>query len=270
MVEQQTSIASSPTISLDDQARQSIVTVMFSLDINIINWIGSTYYDAHTMKQENGSILLVPNAEFYECPKCKQVKSSNTDIAKLYSECSGTKQKSHDTIPTKPLNWKPLFSKSGINYILGSIYAMINANIQTGNFGKNELDVKKKAELDERLMWTAFDSSVYSWASILDDRKTNVALWIVGEDGNDKKVIEVFNVGFLARELVNMTINIYSSLTKGKGMEAVSKLMESRSHIEQEIINRTQREETVEDIKKRTHGGIFGNIGNVLKSTFDK
>ena len=248
---------SSPSISLDQLSRQSIVEVIFSLDVNVVNWIGSTFYDSHTSKLENGNTVLVPNSEFYKCPKCNAVKSANTDIVKLYAECNGDGKKPHERTPTEPLNWRPLLTKAGINYTLGEIYAFVNANIQTGNFGKSENDVKKKAQMEDRLLGTAFDKSLYVMASILDDKTRCIASWLLVDGG--KELPKVFNIGFLTATLINMTYNNLASLTKGRDMSAVSKILESRSHIEQEIRNVSERQETQQEIQKKGWG-ILGNI----------
>ena len=71
------------------------------------------------------------------------------------------------------------------------------------------------------------------------------------------------NKGFLSSVKTEYTLNIWASMSKGKNLEAVGKVLENRAHIEQEISNKTERAETEHSLSQKSGGlGDLFSFGN--------
>lgn len=254
---------STTSVSLDTHtdSRQGIIPVMFGLPSDLLSWIANTWWDGKIETTEDGKTLLVPNAEYYKCPLCEEIYS--VAWYPLYQECSGTKENPHAKVLTTPTNWHPLCSRTGISYLLGQLQANINSNIQTANFGKTSLDVKGNTDLDMRFLNTAAETSIAIMGSMLSN-PNNYAGWLL-EDKTFSVLPQVFNIPFLTSVMTEMGINIYSSFSKGKQLAAVSKLLENRAHIEQEILNKSERSALEQQLSEHNNSGngLF-NLSNIL------
>lgn len=230
---------SNTSISLDNHgdSRQGIITVMFGLPDELAAWVANTWWDGKIEMNEDKKRVMIPNAEYYKCPVCKETYSASS--SPLYSECRGTKDKPHKKRITIPVDWHPLCSRTGISFLLGQLQANINPNIQTGNFGKNMLDVENKVDQDSRFLRMSVKTGIAIIGSLLSN-KDNYAPWLL-DDKTYQRLPQVFSIPFLTSVMTETGMNIYSSYTKGKGLAAVGKVLDTRAHIEQEITNKSER-----------------------------
>lgn len=220
----------SPIINLSEMNKESIVKVMFGTDDRLVDWHLNDFYDSHLEKSDKGDPLIVPNANVYKCPKCGAIKRKDSSMLRAYTTCAGSKKRSHTSVYTQPIDWKNKLSRAGISFMLGQIGAAINANIGTANYGKSATDVKKNAEMEDRLMYGAYFVSCSILAILISEYKTYVADWVIKE----KQLANIFSEPFCANFIVQMSYNILGNLSKGKGMEAIAKVLESRIRTETE------------------------------------
>ena len=247
------------TLSFNEEGRSGIIEIMFNLDQDLVEWIASTFWDGKVKYDENGKPYIMPNVDYYLCPTCNTKKSTSLGITNLYASCRGTPEKPHELIGTVPLEWRPKVSKTGLGYLVGKLHAKINPNIKTGNFSKTATDAKNHAEQEDIFKWISFKSAVADIDSLLANAQY-IAPWIM-EDINNLPV--VFNIGFLSSVKTEYTLNIWASMSKGKNLEAVGKVLENRAHIEQEISNKTERAETEHSLSQKSGGlGDLFSFGN--------
>lgn len=255
-----TSIAVGVTENAD--RRQSIVNVIFGENAaDLMKWAANTFWDGQIIKDEKtGKTLMVPNSEYFKCAICKAMYPTSYSN---YYHCRGTTTAPHEKILTEPVDWHPLASRTGLSFINGQIIANINSNIQTANFGKTTNDVKQNTDMDMRLLRSAIKTATAIMGSFLSN-KDNYASWLL-EDKSYSRLPEVFNIPFLTATMTNLALNLYASYSKGKGMAAVAKVLENRAHIEQEILNKSERsaqEMTTSQSNSGALGGLFNlNLG---------
>ncbi|MEM3846240.1 MAG: hypothetical protein QXS81_05025 [Candidatus Micrarchaeaceae archaeon] len=242
-------------IIFDQSNRTGIIDVLFQMPPELINWIASVFYDSHL----TGNTLF-PNVDFYECPTCKAIKPTATGAIQLYGVCKGTKDNPHPPTTTIPMDWRPITSKKGITYLLGEINSLVNSNISTANFQTSESDVKKNASIEDNMLLVAFDKAQYVMASMIDNRTEYLADWLLKDE---KTLLKTFNMNFIASVLVSMTKNIQAAMSKGKSMAAVKSVVENRARVEQEITNKTERQEATQQISQ-SNGGLFSGIKNIF------
>lgn len=236
--------------------RQGIIEVVFALDPSVMSWIANTFWDGKIYKNKDGKSTMVPNSEYYRCPICQAIKSAASNIVALYQECRGTKDHPHEPHLTDPIDWHPIGSRTGVSFLCGQLVANINPNVQTGNYGKNSMDITNKADLDSRFMKLATKHAEGITAGFLSN-KDNFAAELMA-DKSYVMLPQVFNVPFLTTMITNLAINLSASFTKAKGMEAVAKIVENRAHIEQEIMNRSERDVTEQQFNRGQ--GILGGL----------
>ncbi|MEM3846347.1 MAG: hypothetical protein QXU98_11690 [Candidatus Parvarchaeota archaeon] len=242
-------------ITFDQSNKTGIIDVLFQMPPELINWVASVFYDSHL----SGNTLF-PNVDFYQCPVCKAIKPTATGAIQLYGICKGTKDNPHPPTTTIPMDWRPICSKKGITYLLGEINSLINSNISTANFQTSENDVKKNATIEDNMLLVAFDKAQYVLASIIDNRTEYLADWLLKDE---KTLLKTFNMNFIASVLVSMTKNIQAAMSKGKSMAAVKSVVENRARVEQEITNKTERQEATQQISQ-SNGGLFSGIRNIF------
>jgi len=244
------------SIEPDKAQRQGIIDVVFNLDPNVMNWLANTFWDGKLSTKRDGMTVMVPNSEYYICPTCHSTKSTALNIPSLYQECRGSKENPHPVTVTVPLDWHPIGSRTGVSFLVGQLHANINPNIQTGNYGKSTTDVVNKADLDSKFTKMAVKTAEAIVASFLSNAN-NFAPGLL-EDKSYERLPQVFNVAFLTTIITEVAINLLASYTKGKNMAAVAKILETRAHIEQEIMNRSERSATEEAISRS--GNALGNL----------
>ncbi len=245
------------SISLNnDVGHQGIITVMFDMNKSIYDWVANTWWDGKIIIDDDGKIEMIPNSDYYKCPICEILKS-----IKIYNykECSGTHIKPHELIATIPQNWYPLLSRTGISAVIGDLEMSINSNIQTANLTKNSNDIMAKSDLDSRLVNLATHMAIASVGALLCDT-SNYAPWLL-EDPELKQLPIKFSLPFLEKAMTTLAHNYLASYTKGKGMEAIDKILTNKSVIEQQITNKSERALTEQTTSSSTNGlwsGLFG------------
>ncbi len=251
----------STSIAVDNgsENRLGIINVMFYLDPNILNWAAGTFYDGKIVTTDDNKQIIVPNSERYTCNICHSTKSVNDWD---YSVCKGTPEKPHPPTYRTPIDWHPLTSRTGITCLLSQLQIGMNSNIQTGNFSKNLNDIKGKADLDTRLTNLATNQAISGIGAVLSNPK-NYADWLL-QDKTYALLPEVFNIPFLENVMTGLAINLLASLSKGKNMEAVSKVLENRAHIEQEITNKSERSQLEQQLDRNNNSG-WGGLFNFIK-----
>lgn len=222
----------SPSINITESSREGVINVMFHMDLKILDWLFNTFYDSHIETSggsENQTIDAVPNATYYLCPVCKAHKNKEASVVKSgYLLCSGTKVKPHQSAYTTPMDWKPILKKTGLYYLLGQANSSLNANIATANLSVGEADLARKYSLEDRLSYISWYLSYSMIAVVVGQYHNYVADWVI----NEKKLHSVFSVGFCTNFIISMSNNIKANSTKGKGMAAAGKVMDT--HISSE------------------------------------
>ena len=255
----------SASISVDNnlESRLGIINVMFTMPKEILSWAAGTFYDGKIEVITDSSsmnaaqrAILMPNSERYRCIVCGATRSTaDWD----YTTCKGTKDVPHSPEYRIPVGWFPLCSRTGISYLIAQLQMGINPNIQTANFGKNINDIKNKADLDSKLTNLAVNMAISIMGSLLSN-KNNYADWLMASP-NYELLPQVFNVPFLESTMTSLAANLLASYTKGKNMEAVGKVLETRARIEQEITNKTERNAQEQQITQNNSNkntwGIF-------------
>ena len=256
----------STSISVDTNAetKLGIINVMFTLDKNILSWAAGTFYDGKIEQVDNPfsdlqKTIIVANSDQYTCVICGETRTkSDWD----WAVCKGTKEKPHKQEYRKPLDWYPLVSKTGLSFLLSQLQMGINPNIQTANFGKNINDIKNKADLDSKLTNLAVNQAIAIIGALLSN-KNNYAEWLL-TDPSYNVLPQVFNIPFLTSTMTALAANLLASYTKGKNMEAVGKVLETRTRIEQEITNKSERsaqeQQITQNKNNRNSWGIFEGL----------
>lgn len=257
----------STSISIDTnhESRLGIINVMFTLDRSILSWAAGTFYDGKIELIEDQSspsepkTVLVPNSDKYKCPKCNETRTrADWD----WAICRGSKESPHKAEYREAVEWYPLTSRTGISFLLSQLQMGINPNIQTANFGKNINDIKNKADLDSKLTNLAVNQAISIIGALLSN-KENYAKWLL-VDPSYVLLPQVFNVPFLASTMTALASNLLASYTKGKNMEAVGKVLETRTRIEQEITNKSERSAQEQQITQNNNNrgswGIFEGL----------
>lgn len=258
--------STSISLNSNDESRLGIINVMFTLDLSILNWAAGTFYDGKIDTIEdtntlNGSkkTVLVPNSDKYICKTCGQVRTKEDWDWMI---CKGTKENPHPPEYREPMEWFPLCSRTGISFLLAQLQMGINPNIQTANFAKNSNDVQNKADLDSKLTLLATNQAISIIGSLLSN-KNNYADWLIRSPAYEL-LPQVFNVPFLTSTMTALAINLLASYSKGKNMEAVGKVLETRTRIEQEITNKSERSAQEQQItsnnNNRNSWGLFESL----------
>jgi hypothetical protein len=255
----QNNTSTSIAVDSGSENRLGIINVMFYLDPNILNWAAGTFYDGKIVTTDDKKQIIVPNSERYTCNICNDTKTINDWD---YATCRGTKENPHPPNYRTPVDWHPLTSRTGITCLLSQLQIGMNSNIQTGNFSKNLNDIKGKADLDTRLTNLATNQAVSGIGAVLSNPK-NYAEWLL-TDKTYSRLPEVFNIPFLENVMTGLAINLLASLSKGKNMEAVSKVLENRAHIEQEITNKSERSQLEQQLDRNNNSG-WGGLFNFVK-----
>ena len=218
----------SPTLNITEASREGLVNVIFRLDPKIVDYVFNTFYDSHIENRgtsENPIIDGIANSTYYECPTCHDRKNRDTAIiAQSYQMCSGKMENPHTPISTYPIDWRPILKKAGLRFILGQVNIGLNTNVSTGNLSGADGDVKNKITLEERLRYLAWFQSYSMLAVIVGYPSLYVSDWVVEQ----KKLHNIFSMGFCTNFIVDMSYNILSNMTKGKNMATVSKVLETK------------------------------------------
>jgi hypothetical protein len=265
----------STSIAIDssNESRLGIIAVMFTLDKSILSWAAGTFYDGKletiddVNSQGNQKVVLVPNSDKYCCQYIYKNEDGTTRVCGEtrtksdwdWAVCKGTKEKPHKAEYREAVEWYPLVSRTGISFLLSQLQMGINPNIQTANFGKNINDVKNKADLDSKLTNLAVNQAISIVGALLSNRN-NYADWLL-KDPHYNILPQVFNVPFLTSTMTALASNLLASYTKGKNMEAVGKVLETRTRIEQEITNKSERsaqeQQITQNNSRNNSWGIF-------------
>jgi hypothetical protein len=254
--------STSISVNSNGETKLGIINVMFTLDPSILSWAAGTFYDGKievvddvSSMNGNQKTILMPNSDKYRCKICGETRTrSDWD----YTLCKGTKDNPHDLEYREPLDWHPLSSKTGISFMLAQLQIGINPNIQTANFGRNINDVKNNSDLDYKLTKMATNQAISIMGAFLSN-KDNYAPWLL-EKPNYESLPQAFNIPFLTSTMTALAQNLLASYTKGKNMEAVGKVLETRTRIEQEITNKSERsaqEQQITQNNNRNSWGIF-------------
>lgn len=260
---------SNPIINFTEGNKESIIKVMFNLDPNVVDWLAGDWYDGHMEQSNDGVPIIVPNAMLYECQwigrdndgketRCSVVKRKDPGAPMAHTSCAGTQAKPHERFYTQPKDWRPKLKSAGMSFLMGQCKAMINSNISTGNISKSQMDVKRKAELEDRLMGNSFFMAYTVPAIILNEWKEYIADWIIQE----KKLHIVFSSAFIANFIVAMATNIQSNLTKGKGMEAARAVMENKVRTESETHASVDYQNPYGMMQKKESGNPLSSLFN--------
>ncbi len=246
------------SISLNNNTttRQGIIEVVFNMNSSMLDWVASTWYDGKIIKNDNEENEMVPNSDYYLCNICNKLKSINSYN---FKECVGTTEHKHKLVITIPQDWHPLLSRTGVNALIGELKMNINPNVQTANITKNTNDVASKSDLDDRLVTLATNSAIATVGSLLSN-PLNYANWLI-KDLTLKNLPVVFSIPFLEQTMTALAYNYLSSFTKGKNMAAMTEILKNRTHIEQDIINKTERsveEQTTSNSNNGLWTGLFG------------
>ena len=257
--------STSIAIDSNNESRLGIINVMFTLDKSILSWAAGTFYDGKIEtiddlnSPKNQKIVLVPNSDKYQCRVCGETKT-RTDWD--WAICRGNKENHHNAEYREAVEWYPLTSRTGISFLLSQLQMGINPNIQTANFGKNINDVKNKADLDSKLTNLSVSQAISIIGALLSN-KNNYAEWLL-KDPTYQLLPQVFNVPFLTSTMTALASNLLASYTKGKNMEAVGKVLETRTRIEQEITNKSERSAQEQQITQSNNSknswGIFDGL----------
>ena len=263
MQEPHANTSTSIAIDSNNESRMGIINVMFTLDKSILSWAAGTFYDGKIETVEdpnspsNQKIILVPNSDKYKCP-IEDCGETRTRMDWDWTICKGKKEKPHKAEYREAVEWYPLVSRTGISFLLSQLQMGINPNIQTANFGKNINDIKNKADLDYKLTNLAVNQAISIVGALLSN-KNNYAGWLL-KDRSYQTLPQVFNVPFLTSTMTALASNLLASYTKGKNMEAVGKVLETRTRIEQEITNKSERSAQEQQITQSNNprGGLWG------------
>ncbi len=218
----------SPTLNITEASREGLINVIFRLDPKIVDWVFNTFYDSHIENRgtEDKPILDgVANSNFYKCPICEDLKNKDSSLlAQSYMICSGTLEKPHKSTYTQPVDWRPILKKAGLRYVLGQVNSALNTNIATGNFAGSDNDIKQKVSLEGRLRYLAWYQSYSMLAVVVGFPSLYVSDWVVDK----RQLHSIFSMGFCTNFIIDMSNNILATMTKGKGMATVSKVLETK------------------------------------------
>lgn len=276
MQEPHANTSTSIAIDNNNESRLGIINVMFTLDKSILSWAAGTFYDGKIETVDDSDIvsgnqkIILPNSDKYRCPFVYKNPDGTTEVCGEtrtkedwdWAVCRGTKERPHKAEYRVPVDWYPLVSRTGISFLLSQLQMGINPNIQTANFGKNINDIKNKADLDSKLTNLAVQQAISIIGALLSN-KNNYAPWLLKDPSYDI-LPQVFNVPFLTSTMTALATNLLASYTKGKNMEAVGKVLETRTRIEQEITNKSERsaqeQQITQDNNSKNSWGIFDSL----------
>lgn len=218
----------SPTLNITEASREGLINVIFKLDPRILDWTFNTFGDSHIENHgtdENPKLVGVANSTIYECPVCHSKKDKDTSVmSQMYTTCSGTKESPHAIQTTVPVDWYPILKNAGLRYILGQINSAINTNIATGNLSGTTADMKNKMTFEERLRYLSWYQSYTMLCVIVGYPSLYISDWVI----NKKQLNSIFSMGFCTNFILTMSNNIMSSMTKGKGMATIGKVLETK------------------------------------------
>lgn len=255
------------SINISEGSREGVINVLFKRDPKIPDWLLNTFYDSHAIfsgSEENPRIDSVPNSTFYQCPTCKAKKSTETNLTKAgYLICNGTEKRPHKPSSTYPLEWKPILKKAGLYYLLGQVNSSLNTNIATANLSVSDLDLKRKLSLEDRMRYIAWFLSYSMIAVIAGQYPSYVADWVIKEN----QLHVVFSVGFTTNFIVNMANNILANSTKGKGMAAAGRAMDTHVSTEAQTHHEIdyQYPQGALNYQRKSVGDKLGDIFNFNK-----
>lgn len=218
------------SFSIQDSKPEGIIQVLFKLDPAILDGIARRFYDSH-IEVENNVPKLVPNAHIYKCPICGA--EYDRELTQNYSVCTGTQAKPHKRVNTIPKDWNPPLTQKGINFLLSVIETDLSSNLSTGNYGDaapvtRVSDAKEKLQIEKMLRRVAWAMASYHLFALLGNKE------FLSPNLNVK---EFFSYSFCSNYIISMSMNIYSTLSKGKNMEAIEKLTSNRVVMEARNMN---------------------------------
>ena len=213
-------------ITINNESRESITNVLFQLDPELLDSIARTFYDSH-IEVENGRPQIVANARIYKCPVCGERYDKN--LYAFYAICEGTPEHKHERVATEPEDWHPMLTATGFNFIIGAIKWSVNSNLATGNYGEMRVrdvrSAKEKLNLEKQLLSNAHKMACFMINTLLG----NIKLYINPEYYTaPRKISNLFTYSFVYEFVLGMSRNIYSVLSKGKGLEAVNAIATNR------------------------------------------
>ena len=258
----------SPSLNITEASREGLVNVIFKLDPKIVDWVFNTFYDSHIENrgtEDKPIIDGVANSSYYECPVCHDIKNKDSSIiAQSYLVCNGISEKPHKTIGTFPIEWKPILKKAGLRFILGQVNSVLNTNIATGNLSGSDADAKQKITLEERLRYLAWYQSYSMIAVVVGFPSLYISDWVVEK----RQMHSIFSMGFCTNFIIDMSNNILATMTKGKGMATVAKVLETKVSTEAQTHHEIdyQYPQGFAIAQKKSLGERLGNIFNFNSS----
>ena len=213
-------------INIGSENREGITNTIFQVDPKLIDSIARVFYDSH-IEMEDGAITIKPNSRFYECPDCHAVYDK--ELYAGYNFCDGTTENQHKKTITFPKDWHPRCTEAGFNFLLGSLERDLSSNLATGNYGeRNVTDVhsaKDKMKLENLLMSNAHKMSCFKINTLLGNPKLYLNKEVYE---HPNRISTFFSYSFVYEFIMGFTRNIYSVLSKGKGLAAVNAIATNR------------------------------------------
>lgn len=251
------------SINIGNDNREGITNVLFQTDPNLTDSIARAFYDSH-IEMENKIPTIKPNSRFYVCPACHEVYDK--ELFAGYNLCDGTAATPHKRTITEPKDWHPPLTDAGFNWLLGALERDLSSNLATGNYGEmkagNVATAKEKLKLEKELMSNAHKMASFKINTLLG----NVSQYVNPEFYMPpRKVSNLFSYSFVYEFIMGMTRNIYSVLSKGKGLAAVNAIATNRlvyeEHNEHEMgySSKRQQEEEGQDLFSK----LFGKVHNL-------
>jgi len=200
-----------------DEVKKGLSEIVFNLDKSLISYVVERLYDARVEFSSN-SFRIIPNAEYYECPVCHRKASYNALSPEMF--CTGDIKNKHDAVPMIAVGWSPLVTPYGLKAALSTIYSTVNKNIMTANFNITD----KRVDTDTFLRTIATNIAKDVIAQLVEDSEHCFNTTFI----KDLSIINRINTEFATRFIVELAINIYASLSKGKMMKAVNEITSNR------------------------------------------
>jgi hypothetical protein len=223
-------VIGTPNVNITETSKDSIIKVIFQVDPSIVEWAVKTFYDSHLeINQDNGEPMMVINATIYQCPACHTQKLKEKEmLPRMYQFCNGQKDNPHQSTRTTPIDFNPITTEIGLQYILGTIAGSINTNFSSANFSASDADVASKMSLDNRLRMYGWSVSTICMATLLGNQSVYIQPSIL----DNWQTVKVFNAAFLANVISTLGMNIYANATKGKNASAVNAMATNRLAVE--------------------------------------
>lgn len=219
-------------LNLSDTTKAGLIQVIFNADPALKEWLAQKLFDAHVEQGGDSRTIVVANATEYKCPICKRIYRKN--ISPAYAFCKGTEEQKHELVLTIPLDWEPLLTSQGFQYVAATIDGISNKNISTANFNLPE-NKNKNISKDYPLIALGYSISTSIVFQLVNDYEHMFNPKIIA----NFSIANKFTSEFIEQLIEELTYNIYATLSKGVRMRAVEEMAENK--LEQTIRNESNQ-----------------------------